>query len=422
MIKILHFVKDKFWFFLSFTFCKAIVFLAPLLIAEILSKENFGILEYALAGLGMVLNTSLNLGVPGAYPFFKLRQNDESILSGFNIHYLWLLLFFLVNQVFFYTYGFPIQYYMAINIAYIVSNQVFISTKLKTNENITKAVFFDSGIYLVLLIFIILNSLNLIDNSLDNINLYVQIYSILYALYALSKLFTLKLAFFKKYIRIIKFSHHLLFSAVLIFFITVSGRFLIEYFLRDFKLVGIYSFYFRIAALVVMIHQIVSIVFFKKIYTLNPKILDKYFALFFIGLYVVSNISFSLSYYVAPSFSSFFKDTINEYGNVYFILSAQVLFWISSALTSNIIDREELAKKINPWFFGLIVVFLIIFHIAKSYLTLEIYTLLHFLMIYLATLMQYLVLNRKKIFFKKSIIVLTFIFFFTIITYLVKYL
>ena len=76
MSSIFQFIKGKIWFFLSFVISKGVVFLAPLLVAELLSKEDFGILEYALAGLGMVLNTIVNAGVPAAYPYFKLKDTQ----------------------------------------------------------------------------------------------------------------------------------------------------------------------------------------------------------------------------------------------------------------------------------------------------------------------------------------------------------
>lgn len=422
MNNVFSYIKERFFFLLSFTFCKTIVFLVPLILAEVLSKDNFGIVEYALAGLGMILNTTINLGVPGAYPFFKLRKKSLYILKGFELHFLWLLVLFLVNQFCYFLFdNFAIEYYMALNIAYIVANQVFISTKLKTDDKIIKAIFFDSGVYVILLLFIALNYIGLTKSSLDSINLFIQIYATTYALFSLLKLFNLKKKYLVKYIRILKFSYPILFSSILIFFITVSGRFLIEFVFKDFELVGIYSFYFRLAAIVVMIYQVISISFFKKIYTLEPKILDKYFAAFFIALYIISSFSFYLSHSIAPFFSEYYSDTIIEYNSIYFILSAQVVFWISSALTSNIIDREELAKKISAVFFILIFLFGLALFLYKDVLTLQSYVLIHFIVIFLATIFQFIILFYKKIFFVKTMIVLSFLFFATILIYNIKY-
>ena len=420
MNDIVGLVKDKFWFFISFIFCKGVVFLTPLLAAEILSKDDFGVLEYALAGLGMILNTSLNLGVPGSYPFYKLKKKEISILEGFELHYIWLLVFFGLIQICYYSVGFSMEYYMALNMAYIISNQVFISTQLKTNDKITRAVFFDSGIYILLIVFIITAYLGFTSKTLDNINFFVIFYSFFYVGYAFFKVLKFNKNIIFKYIKIIKFSYHLLFSTILIFVITVSGRVIVEFFFKDFELVGIYSFYFRLAALVVMIYQVISIAFFKDIYTLDPKTLDKYFALFYVFLFIISMLSFIVSQEVAPHFSSFYRDTIEHYKYIYFVLSAQVIFWIASALFSNIIDRESLAKKITPLFLLIILTFLSCLFIFKTKLTLFSYLAIHFSFIYVSNIFQIFVLYQKGIFFKKSFLILSSIFFITLVKYLVN--
>ena len=63
-------MKKNVFFLFSFFIAKGITFLAPILLADILTKNDFGMLEYALAGVGMLLNSIISLGVPGAYPYF----------------------------------------------------------------------------------------------------------------------------------------------------------------------------------------------------------------------------------------------------------------------------------------------------------------------------------------------------------------
>ena len=67
-------IKKHSLFASVFALAKATVYFVPLLLADVLSRTDFGILEYALAGLGMIVNTVINLGVPGAYPYFILRE------------------------------------------------------------------------------------------------------------------------------------------------------------------------------------------------------------------------------------------------------------------------------------------------------------------------------------------------------------
>lgn len=411
MGSVLGFLKEKIWFFLSFIISKGVVFIAPLFVAELLSKEDFGVLEYALAGLGMVLNTFINLGIPSAFPYFKLRESKIDLSNAFVLHYIWLLLFFILVQIGYYIIDFPIHIYMALNIAFVVSNQVYISTQLKTKEKISYAVFFDSGIYIMLLLFGLLAYFKILKPEVNTFNYIVLGYAGLYIIYTLKKLIGLNTDnIISNYKKLLKYSVHVLLGGLLIYFITVSGRILIEFFLKDFEMVGIYAYYFRLSAVVVMIHQVINIAFFKKMYLLDPKILDKYFSICFFILYIISVSVFLTTPLILPKFSVFFSTTFENYRITYFLLSTQMIFWIATALLSNIIDREKLAPKNNPLFLFLFLFFIICLFVFKQLLTLQLFTLIHLIVILCAAMIQIYTLNNKKILFRKSLWTLIFIF------------
>jgi len=418
MSSIFQFIKGKIWFFLSFIVSKGVVFIAPLLVAELLSKEDFGILEYALAGLGMVLNTIVNAGVPAAYPYFKLKDSQSKLNNAFSLHYVWLLLFFVSTQVVYILFDFSIHYYIALNVAYIISNQIYISTQLKTNEKISYAVFIDSGVYIILLSFYILSYIGVVKAEIEVFSHIITGYALVYTVYAIGKIITLNMHnIFHNYGKVLSYSIHVLVSGLLIYFITVSGRILIEFFLNDFEMVGIYAYYFRLSAVVVMIYQVINIAFFKQMYLIDPKTLDKYFSMCFLVLYVISIIVFVCTPYFLPYFSEFFTSTIQTYKGTYFLLSTQMIFWIATALLSNIIDREKLASKNNPFFLVLLALFIGSLYVFKSILSLDIFTLIHLIVILCASLIQIYTLRKKKIYFKKSLLSLLFISLISILVY-----
>ena len=74
ILKIKKFIKGNFWFLLLFAIAKLAVFIAPLWLADILSMHDYGVIEYALAGLGMLVAAGFSLGIPGAYPYFILKK------------------------------------------------------------------------------------------------------------------------------------------------------------------------------------------------------------------------------------------------------------------------------------------------------------------------------------------------------------
>lgn len=406
-MQITNFIKKHALFGVVFSLAKATVYLAPLIVAEILTKEDFGILEYALAGLGMVINALIDLGVPSAYPYFKLKNSKVEVDNVFKFHYVWLLAFFIISQVCYYTFNFSLSYFIALNVAFVVSNQVYISTQLKTKEKISTAVLFDSGVYIVVLLFAILSYLKIITPSISIISVLIQCYALLYVFNAIYQLFNIDFKqLFKNYFIVLKYSIHVLVGGLLIYFITVSGRILIEFFLKDYELVGIYAYYFRLSAVVVMIHQVINIMYFKKMYQLNPKILDHYFSICFVGLYIISIAAFLVTPLILPYFSGFYETTISDYKNVYFLLCTQMVFWIATALFSNIIDRERLANKNNRLFLILLILFIGTLWVLKSNLSIEIFTLIHMIVIFLASLIQIYSLRKKQIFFKKSFVTL----------------
>ncbi|MBA6151925.1 MATE family efflux transporter [Gelidibacter maritimus] len=416
----LKFIKHYSLFGIVFTVAKATVYFIPLLLADQLSKSDFGILEYALAGLGMIVNTIINLGVPGAFPYFVLKEKNNDIKPAFKFHALILLLPFAINQILYLAFDLDIVFYLAFNISYIIANQMFYSTQLKSQEKSAPAVIIDSGIYIVLLISYLLAKIELITLNINVINIFVLLYSFIYVFYGILNYFKQRSqAFFKDYKKILKFSIHLLISTFLIFLITTSGRILVELFF-DFETVGVYAFYFRLSAIVVIIHQVINIAFFKKIYTLNPFVLDKYYFLFFAFIFCLSVLIFFISPYIMPRFSEYFAETYTENRMVYFLLSAQMVMWIASALNSNIIDRENLASKNNVKFVVLVIGSMISLYVFQNVLTLSTLTFIHMTVIFIACLIQYHSLFRIKIIFKKSTVTLIAIYILTTSYFLFK--
>lgn len=404
-------MKKNIFFLFSFLIAKGITFLVPILLADILTKNDFGMLEYALAGVGMLLNSIISLGVPGAYPYFILRKKEKNIEEGFSLHPLWLLFTFLLNLLFYHSFNFyGIEIYMAVNISYIIAVQKFYSTILKSQERINKAVLLEAGIYVILFSFLLGYFFNLIQPNIFNISKAILSYAMLWVFCSLYKFYKVnKNQIFIKYKKIISFSIHLLLSSSFLFLLTVSGRILSKYFF-DYESAGIYGFYFRLAAIVVLIYQVISVRYFKDLYTKSTSKLDFYFSSFYLFIFTLSILLYFLSLYIMPYFSNYFKETYSENRIVFFILFCQMTMWISSALNSSIVDREGLAKVNNWYFLGLLILFVMVLYLNRDYLTLLSLSFILYSLFFIANITQFLTLRTKKIIFKKSFISLTFVY------------
>jgi hypothetical protein len=96
-----------------------------------------------------------------------------------------------------------------------------------------------------------------------------------------------------------------------------------------------------------------------------------------------------------------------------------MIFWIATALLSNIIDREKLAGKNNIYFILLLILFVSLLYITESKLNLELFVIFHLLTIFIASIIQIKTLSRKKIYFKKTAVILVFL---NVITFIIYYL
>ncbi|KZS41439.1 hypothetical protein AWE51_22310 [Aquimarina aggregata] len=414
------FIRDYALFGIIFIGTKGLAFIIPILLADILPTNDFGMLEWSLGSVAMIISAFISLGVPGAYPYFILKRKELNLKSGFVIHPISLVLVFIVNQFIYFIFNIPFVYYLAVNIAFVLANQLYYSSVLKSKELILKAVLFDTGIYLVLTVYFLAAKINLVSVSLQTVNSLIVGYAIIYVIYAIYVIIKTKNGqIFQKYLEIIKFSYHLLISSTLIFLVIVSGRILVEHFFDDYTLVGVYGYYYRISAAVVMIYQIIYIVYFKKIYTIDSLILDKYYSFFFIFIFIFSVVLFMVSPLILPHISNFFSETYQEHKGVYFILSVQMVMWIAISLNSSIIDRENLASINNKYFIVLLISIGLLFYLLRDILVFKLLVFLHFSTIYLAVILQYFNLRKRNILFINSSIIISLFYFITTVIFFV---
>lgn len=404
-------MKKNIGFLLSFCLAKGTVFLAPILLADILTERDFGVIEYGLAGVGMLVNAVINLGVPGAYPYYILKKQNNKIKNGFSLHPLWLLLFFIINQILYFGFDlFGLEIFMAINVSYIIANQQFFSTKLKSHENIFKAVFLDAGVYILLMIFVAGSYTGILNPTIYNINFGILVYGVLFGTYSIwAFINTHKDHILEHYGELLKFSFHLLISSSFLFLLAVSGRILTKHFF-GYEATGIYGYYYRLAAIVVMIYQVISIRYFKDIYTLNPKKLDAYFSYFYAFIFILSLAIYFITPFIMPHVSAYFSETYVQNKEVFFIIFCQMTMWIATALHSNIVDREGMAKKNNVYFFILFVITILVLYLFRKDFDLLGLTFVIYSIFFITNLTQFITLFHKKIIFTRSMITLVMIY------------
>ena len=400
-------LKHRILFLLAFGVSKATVLFAPLLLSKsnVLSKTDYGTLEYALS-FGLILASLLNLGVPNAYPYFKLRRKYTHIFEGFKIHFIYLFLISIFLGLVIWLFVPEQQYFLAVLVAFVFTNQATYSMFCKSDEQIIKAVFLDALFYTFLLASYAFIQFFGGESSIVSIGYFIAIYAAVYVLLTAYKIKYITTLNIKKHQKLIKYGKSVMVSSFLILLIANSGRILIDEFLQDKTLVADYGFYFRMASFVVILHQVLTLIYFKKIYTFKTEKLDNMF-LVFMGLIIIGS---GLTYLIIPHIGPYFFDMFESYERnqkLYLILCFQMISWIVLANNENVIYREKLATKMNVYFIVLVIIIFLLMFYFRSTLSLERIAFAIYLMIFLANSIQFYILHRyRKISLKKTFLLI----------------
>lgn len=415
-------ISRKFAFFcFFFVIGKSSVFFAPLLLSNIASSEVYGQVEYALA-IAAILAILLNVGTTGSYPFFIVKKANDNFkkyyylfpLSHLLVSFLNLLLF--VNDV-------DHTYVLSIIIASNLALQTLASIIYKSKSKPVQAVLIESGVFVVLMLanlYFIKFNVNIIKSLI----LFNYGYALLIQAYFIRKLFAYQIIgnlswSFLEVKSILSFGSKVIVSSFLLTFLTVSGRIIVEYFSED--QLPLYAFYFRIASIVIIFHQVINIFFFKKIYTSEPKTLDNYFTAFLIIISVMSWLGYFISPYILPNFFDLYAANGNNYFLLHSLLNFQMLFWAAVALNENILNRENLIAGANISLVIILVILLATLVVLNQFGFLDVFsiTLIHSLSIFAFYIFQNFILIRKKrVIFAKTKFFLIINAFLTVVIYI----
>jgi len=150
--------------------------------------------------------------------------------------------------------------------------------------------------------------------------------------------------------------------------------------------------------MVVMIQQMISIVFFRKIYQSDAQELDYYFSRLIPVVLLLSLLLWWMVPLLTYDLFALFETSFATYNGLYYILSFHCIFWISLALNENLIYRESLSSKMNKAFaiILLLMISLFVFVYYLGYLDLFSLAIINLVCLFLATDMQFYLLEKYK--------------------------
>lgn len=136
---------------------------------------------------------------------------------------------------------------------------------------------------------------------------------------------------------ILRYSLHMVVSGIIIYWLTSSARIYIAYFM-GYEQVGIYSFYFRLAGIAIIIHQFLYIAFFQKLYMGNSRRLDLYYTAI-MGLVLCGCLA---CYLFVPLLSRYFLKGLSiDNARLFFLIALQMPLWVGISLCEGLVGRRE---------------------------------------------------------------------------------
>ncbi len=390
---------------LFFILSKGVAFLAPLILVGYVSLQEYGKIEYSY-GLGQLLYGCALLGIGGAFPYFILKRQETDKEMYF---YLYGFIGLASTAIFILLYTLPNvkdELLFTYLFTFVFACQGLYSGILKTEDKGYKGVLFDSGYYFLLAVII---SLHIVIPELPIIQvlmwgMWLNLFA--YSCYFIFRYFKLKRKNGQSFLwsqvsEIVKFGIPLVLSGFIMYWLTSCARVYIGHFI-GYEAVGIYSFYFRLVGISVVIQQFLYIAFFKKLYMGESAFLDKYYVtvmiLILVCCLVVSLLSIPIVGYFLPEKN--FTDI-----RLMILLSIQMPIWVGISFCEGLTARENMVIKMNIRLVFIVIAFAIFLLIMKNCLDLHLFTLGMIVQFCIAFAVQLYLLRENNVVLSKCMAV-----------------
>ncbi|WP_395681804.1 lipopolysaccharide biosynthesis protein [Inquilinus sp.] len=335
-------------FLLAFLLGKGSAFFGPLLLSQIMSIQDYGTAELGLS-VGVVGAQILSLGIPGAIPQLVLIRKEGHVLD---------LLFFVTASIGLIGLG-------AAAIVYAASGQllyVFAGIAVAgAGAQVAASVYYRSmgrrfGILvadnLALYVFMIVGGLVFV--ALGRVPLWAIILGCgavaagftLFALAGLAR--TIRPRFLAAHVDARKMGFFMMVNSLVYFAIVSSSRILVGWFLSV-EAVSVYSVCLRVAGAIFLVHQLITTVYFKKLYEAPADWFDRYYlkllAITMAGAAVILAGFELFGDRLLPGWTAYFP----EMSRVLPIVCMQTIWWVSLAQVEMRINRALISRQATMW-------------------------------------------------------------------------
>ena len=392
---------------IGFAIAKGAAFCAPILLLKFVSLDEYGIVEYSYS-MGAVFAIVVSLGLYGAYPYFILKRKDVKKEQVFFLYGVPAIILTVSSIVLFYVNVISESIHFIVLFTLIFAVQRLYSAKLKSEDKGFIAVLIDSGYYLLLSGVIIISFIHPLQNILNTLLHLMEAYLFAFSIFLIWQFIKKHTLSYKDIINrqlkeILSFSYKMILSGFIVYWLTSSARIYINWFM-GYEQVGIFSFYFRMAGISVVMYQFLAVAFFKTLYTLDSTMMDKYYS----SIMLLIALGCGICYFLLPYISNFLNTSLTmDNTPLYIILCFQMPIWVGFALCESIIGRENVVNKFNLGVGILVVIFPLVLLCIKPILNLELYCFLNSILFFIAFSIQLYLLFQKEIILKRTMLINT---------------
>ncbi len=374
---------------LIFFISKACILIAPIFAAAVLSKENYGLIEWALS-FAMIFSSVFSFGSGNTIAFENLKKEGRKLVH-LGQKYSMIICFIFFSTTLVVAESMPYAG-LILGISSIFVIQYALSARLKSDGKGAFAGLVDSSFYILLLI------LTLIISVTENENILSGYAFSIVGLLLLSVVFLrtdfnkglstqdLKL-YFVRGAKII-----LATNASLIFF-NLPRIFLGN---ESLSLVAEFSLYFRWASIAIIIYRFFSLVYFRDLYTMSIKKFDRSISFISVGVLLFGFIILFSIQYINSLQMNISGIPLNNTSIQFMLISIICLWCISGSLEGLIYREKKPLKHLYAIIFGSFF-FVTTFIIAQNLQVSLVYVaVLSWLLGFIATVFFQLTLLKKE--------------------------
>jgi|APSaa5957512535_1039671.scaffolds.fasta_scaffold53902_1 O-antigen/teichoic acid export membrane protein len=340
------FILDKLRYFFVFITTRGLLFFAPLVIANYISIEQYGILEWSFA-FATILASVLAFGTNSLVPLVSTGIAPPGVtFKSIYFHHLLMvvaamaLVLLLINSD---------KALIVLLLFMAVALRSLYSIKFKSIAQPEKSLIIDSSLFgMMMIVVLVVDAFNS-GYEYQSIWIFTSLYSAVLVIILVALYFNLNSVHER-----IQWKHALIagaplmISGVISTLVITSGKLGIGLFFEE-KVMGEYAFLSRVGALPIVLYQIIIVSIFREIFTKSEYELGnlcfKIMLLIVVGVPVI----WVMSPYLDHIFGNVFRTLFEGNSSALYLLLTQSLLWCGIALNDLVNSRFKTARSVLNW-------------------------------------------------------------------------